>query len=270
MLELKERNNLKLLKADNLEKLPWLEHAFTTRVGGVSSGNYHSLNLFGTEEESKKAFENRKILAGTLGFNVEKLVLGQQVHGNRVQIVTENDKGSGFLNHKEAIPEIDALVTNLPGIPLMLLFADCLPVLIADRKNKAAGVVHAGWKGTAQNILTETLETMCKQYRSKKEDFLIAIGIGIAKCCFEIGPDVKAKLSLVSYSEQAFETRNEKIYANLVEINKSQAENFGVPEENIAYNKDLCTFCNQDLFYSYRRDNKITGRHSAVIYLKPE
>jgi YfiH family protein len=262
MLNIKEKNNLKLFKADNLESLKWLEHAFTTRIGGVSTGNYHSLNLFGREEESKNAYENRKKLADTLGFNPEKLVRGQQVHGKRVQVVTGNSPNP--------VPETDALVTNVPDIPLMLLYADCLPVLIADRKNKAVGVVHAGWKGTAQSILTETLAVMSENYNSRKEDFLIAIGAGIGKCCFEIGEEVKEKLSLVSFSDQAFEGRDGKIFADLAEINKSQALNFGVPEENIAYNDGLCTFCNQDLFYSYRRDKQVTGRHGAVIYIKPE
>ena len=128
MLNIKEKNDLKLLKAANMENLLWLEHAFTTRIGGISSGHYHSLNLFGRDEESKNAIENRKKLADTLGFNPEKLVLGQQVHGKRVQVVT--------VNSPNPAPETDALVTNLPGIPLMLLYADCLPLLIADKKNK--------------------------------------------------------------------------------------------------------------------------------------
>jgi YfiH family protein len=262
MLNLTEKNNLKLLKAPGLEKLGWLEHAFTTRVGGVSTGPYHSFNLFGREEEAGNALANRKKLGETLGFASEKLVRAGQVHGKRVQIVTEPGLSP--------VPETDALVTNVPGIPLMLLYADCLPVLVVDPENKAVGVIHAGWKGTAQSILTETLEVMSRQYGSRKADFLIAIGIGIARCCFEIGPEVKEKLSLVSFSENVFETRDKKIYADLLEINKSQAVNYGVPEENIAYNRDLCTFCNQDLFYSYRRDNKITGRQGAVIIRKPE
>ena len=266
---MREKEKIKLLKAENLEKSEWLVHAFTTRNGGVSKDNYHSLNLFSSDKnELENVIQNRKIIAENLGFNIEKLVLARQVHGKKVQVIKEEDIGKGAFSHSDAIPETDALVTNLVGVPLMLLYADCLPVLVTDIKNKAVGVVHAGWKGTEQEILRETLKTMISEYGSETENFQIAFGIGISFCCFEIGTEVREKLKKVSYSENIFAERDNRIYADLMEINISQAINFGIPKGNISYNKGLCTYCNRDLFFSYRRDNQVTGRHGAVIFIR--
>ena len=268
MLNLEKIENLQLLKSSKLKELKWLNHAFTTKVGGCSKNVYASLNLYCHDEtEFNKALENRKLLAKAMCFDPLKMVFARQVHGKQVYLVNQDDIGKGSLNHNEAIAETDALITNLPETPLILLYADCLPILIADKKNKAIGVVHAGWKGTAQNILVETLKAMELHFNSQKENFIIAFGIGISKSNFEIGNDAKEKLSLVNFSDNSFEVRNEKIYADLIEINTSQALNFGVPKENIDYNKDLCSYENSELFYSYRRDNKITGRHGAIIFI---
>ncbi|MBC7474316.1 MAG: peptidoglycan editing factor PgeF [Candidatus Sericytochromatia bacterium] len=269
MLEFEKINNLDVLKSNKMKKLSWLQHGFTTRIGGISLGAFDSLNLYGNDlEEFNNSLQNRRILAKELGFNHQNIVLAQQVHGKKVHVVKAEDIGRGALNHQQAIPSTDALVTNISGIPIMLLYADCFPILIADIKNKAVGVVHAGWKGTAQSIIIETLQTMIDEYNSKKENLIISFGIGISKKNFEIGEDAKNKLSLVSFSNDCFEIKENKIFADLIEINKSQALKFGIPEDNIDYNKELCTYDDNKWFYSYRKDNKITGRHGALIFIK--
>lgn len=266
MIKINEKNGLKLLKSDLLSVIDGVNHTFTTRVGGISEGPYSSLNIYSSlETEFEKSLQNRERLGITLGFNHKDLVLAQQVHGDNVFIVKEDDKGRGAISHTNAIPATDSLITNLSNIPIMLLYADCLPILISEKNGKCIGVIHAGWKSTEKEILPLTLKKMIDEFKAKKENLYIAIGIGISIKNFEIGQEVKDKLEKVSYSNSCFQIRDEKIYADLIEINKSQAVNFGIPIENIDYNKDLCTFENEDLFYSYRRDNKITGRHSAVI-----
>jgi len=268
MLSITQKNNLTFLAAENLLRQDWLVHAFTTRPGGISRTQYSSLNLYGNHsEEYQNCLENRKILGETLGFAPEKLVLAQQVHGNQVKTIGEKESGRGALSHQTAIPETDALITNIPGTPLLLLYADCLPILLADCKKKVVGVVHAGWKGTAKQILSETLKKFQAEYHSDFSDLQIAFGVGISDCCFEIGWETKAELEKVSYSEQAFGERNGKIYANLVEINKSQALKSGVPQENICLPAGFCSFCQEELFYSYRRDQQNTGRHGALIFI---
>ncbi len=266
MIKINEKNGLKFLQSELISQVNNVTHAFTTRVGGVSQGSYSSLNIYSTlEDESKNALKNRKKLGEVLNFNHQDLVLAKQVHGDNVYVVKEIDKGSGAINHLNAIPDTDAFITNVSNIPIMLLYADCLPLIISEKNGKCIGVIHAGWKSTEKEIVKLTIKKMVSEFGVKAEDLFIAIGIGISLKNFEIGQEVKDKLEKVSYTENCFQLRNGKIYADLIEINKSQAINCGIPKENIDYNKDLCSFENENLFYSYRRDNKITGRHSGVI-----
>jgi len=262
MLHLVKKDNLEILKAKSFESLKFLEHGFTTRKGGVSSDNYSSLNLGHTDDllEYKNVLENRKILSKTIGFNLKNLTLAQQVHGNNVKIVRQEDVGTVIL-------ETDALVTNLRNLPLMLFYADCLPILIADLEKKVIAVVHAGWKGISKNILSETLNVCIKNFDCKKENLLIAMGVCISKKNFEISLDTKEILEKVNYSSKSFEIKDNKIFADIMQIAISQALNFGIAEKNISYTKDFCTYDNEDLFYSYRKNKKPTGRHSAFIFL---
>lgn len=262
-------DNVELLKSEKLSNIEWLQHGFTTKKTGLSKGVYESLNLFSPEEEEfKNVLENRKILSKVMNFNYENLTLARQVHGKNVFNITSNDIGRGSFDHAHAIAETDSLITNISNVPIMLLYADCLPIIIADKKNKAIGVVHAGWKGTAQAILDETIKAMFSYFNSQPENLFIAFGVGISKKNFQIGQEAFDLLSKVNYSDKSFEFIENKIYADLIEINTSQALNLEIPKENIDYNKELCTYDNEDLFYSYRRDNKITGRHSAVALIK--
>lgn len=269
MIKIIEKDGIKFLQSELLLDINGIEHTFSTRIGGVSNGVYSSLNIYSSDpDEFVKAQKNRNILGNALGFNHDNLVLAQQVHEANVHNVTISDKGRGAQSQNDSIPRTDSLITSEKEIPIMLLYADCLPILIAEKNSKCVGVIHAGWKSTEKQIVVETIKKMQDEFSVNKQDLLIAIGIGISFKNFEIGDEVKDKLSKVSYSDNCFENRNGKLYADLIEINKSQALNFDIPKENIDYNKDLCTFDNVDLFYSYRRDNKVTGRHSAVIFKK--
>lgn len=262
-------DNIELLQSEKLNNISWLSHAFTTKKSGISEGVYSSLNLFSSdEEEYKNALENRKILSKVMNFNYENLTLARQVHGKNVFKVTSNEIGRGAFSHQEAIPETDALITNIPNVPIMLLYADCLPIIVVDKKNKSIGVVHAGWKGTAQAILDETIKQMFLHFNSQPENLFIAFGVGISRKNFQIGQEAFDLLSKVNYSENSFDFINDKIYADLIEINVSQALNLKVPNKNIDYNRALCTYEHKELFYSYRRDNKVTGRHSAIAFIK--
>lgn len=258
-----KKQTLKILKSELLDKIENINHAFTTRIGGLSQVPYNSLNL-SSILENENAFKNRKILADTLGFDSEKLVLAQQVHSDNIHIFNLTD----ILEKIFLIQQTDSLITNIPNIPLMLLYADCLPILLAEKTGKAIATVHAGWKGTAQKIVMKTIEKMCDTFDLLPQNIVVAIGVGISKNFFEIQNETKEKLELASYTDKAFEFRNGKIFADLLEINKSQIIKAGVNKNNIDYNTQLCSYKDSDLFYSYRRDNQVTGRHGSVIWLK--
>ena len=143
-------------------------HCFTTRLGGVSTGSQASLNLaVGRGDTLENVEENLKILANTLGFDLKKLVMTRQTHSDIVRAVTAADANGPC--HKN-YPECDGLVTNTPGVALLVFTADCTPILLHDPVTGAVGAVHAGWRGTVQAIAAKAVEAMAEHYGSKPEN----------------------------------------------------------------------------------------------------
>jgi YfiH family protein len=171
------------------------------------------------------------------------LATAKQIHSNRVLVVrSSGPQGEG-----------DALISNQPGISLGIRTADCLPILIADPKNKAVAAVHAGWRGVVSEIAPRTVEAMTQQFGSKPEDLIVAIGPGIGPCCFEVGPEVAAQFQLSGRAK-----------VDLVATTCRQLGRNGVsPRQIIA--SGLCSYCNSELFESYRRDREAAGRMTAMI-----
>jgi len=251
------------------EKTGMVKHCFTTRLGGVSKGIYDSLNTSIIKEDPiENVRRNLDLVCGANGIDYTRLVFSDQVHGDNIKVVTEADLGKG-LTVPSDIVEADGLMTNVPGIPLITFYADCVPLFFLDTKNRAAAVSHSGWKGTVLKIGAKTVKQMGEVYGTKPGDCLIGIGPSIGPECFEVGPEVAAEFrnAFDNWAEfiEPFGTGKFKI--DLWKANKLMLMELGIPEENISIS-GLCTRCNEEMFFSYRRDNGRTGSLSAIIELR--
>lgn len=251
-----------------LADMPFIRHGFSTRFGGVSEGAYSSLNLGPkTGDEPNNVRENIKRFASAAGVNHENLVISDQVHGDAVKVVTNEDSGKGYSKQKD-YNGIDGLVTDIPGIPLMAIFADCVPMFFVDIVKKAVGIGHAGWKGTKLRIGEKIVQTMAGIYGSRIDEIIAVIGPSIGKCCYEVDNVVAEQFDKNFKSTSAFMFSKEKgkYRLDLWEANRIVLNEAGMLNKNIIVS-NLCTGCNLDLFYSYRKENGNTGRMGAVIQL---
>lgn len=221
-------------------------------MGGVSSAPYDELNLgFSSGDNAETVSRNRKLFFESLGIDENKIATSKLVHGNKVLVADAPIRSDGY----------DAIVTNTPGVFAVVSIADCTPVLIYDKKNKAVAAIHAGWRGTASKIVSETLKTMQQHYGTKGEDCIAFIGACISERSFEVGEEVAIQF------ENEFKHYNEsrkKHFVDLKSANKKQLLDFGVVPTNIEIS-GYCTVLNNDLFYSYRKEKGQTGRMLAVI-----
>lgn len=243
-----------------------IKHLFTTRIGGVSKGCYESLNLsLNRYDRKEEIYQNFHRICGAGGFDYDALVLSDQVHGDRIVKVGVKDKGKG-LSRESDITNADGLMTCDKGVTLVTFYADCVPLFFYDRVNKAIALSHSGWKGTALRIAQKTLAAMGKEYGTKPEDCIVAIGPSIGICCYEVGDDVIRQFQDIETPTPVFQYKgNGKWMLDLQKINYYLFTEAGVPDENITIS-GICTSCNHD-FYSYRRDRGITGSMAAFMQL---
>ena len=246
-------------------------HGFSTRVGGVSQGTYESLNLgFLRGDDRENVLENYRRFCAAIGADVTSLVLSNQVHSDVVRLCTSADRGKGF-----DIPgdyEADGLMTDVPGLGLVVFGADCLPVLLYDPVRRAVAAVHAGWRGTALGIVRRAVEQMAQCYGSRPEDILAAIGPGISKCCFETHEDVPNAMTeaLGACALRYIEVLpNGKFHVDLKGLNALRLEQAGVRGEHIAVSPE-CTVCRSDKYWSHRVTRGERGSQAALIQLLPE
>ena len=264
-----QKQELALIQFDNLLQYEdILTHAFTTRLGGVSSGECSSLNLsFNRNDSEKNVKSNYRIVADALGLDYNKLVLSNQVHDNKIFVVGEKDAGKGLALESDIIG-YDGLITNCIGVPLVTFFADCVPVLMLDPENKAIAAIHSGWKSTVRNISYEAVKLMQSEYGTKPETLKVAIGPSLCQQCFEISSDVYNEfVNTFSFIDMFSKKVGDKYYVSLQQIIKKVLVVANVKEENILIS-DICTKCNNDVFFSYRGDNQKTGSLAAFMMLK--
>jgi polyphenol oxidase len=153
--------------------------------------------------------------------------------------------------------EGDALITNRPGLFVSIRTADCVPILLVDRQNRAVAAVHAGWRGTVAGILSRTLEKMAQVYQTSPSDVRLAFGPAILSCCFEVGEEVAAQFGL-----------NGQSHVDLVAENQRQAAAAGVSPASMD-SLGLCTSCNVTEFYSFRKERDAAGRMYSAIRIRP-
>lgn len=241
-------------------------HCFTTRLGGVSEGYLSSLNIgLHRGDDPKNVEENFLVLADVLGIVPEDFVLTKQIHSDIVVKVGRADRGKHMV--EGASPECDALITNDPGVALVVFTADCTPILLWDSVTGAVGAAHAGWRGTALGIAGKTVEAMVREFGCNPGDIRAAIGPNIGFCCFETDRDVPdAMVKALGKDAKPFIRPNgNKYYVNLKEINALWLRRAGV--ENIEIS-DACTVCQSDVFWSHRVTRGQRGSQGAVIVCK--
>ena len=252
---------LEYLAAENIAAA----HCFTTRRGGVSTGALDSLNIgMHRGDDPENVAKNYDILANALDFDVNQFVLTHQTHSNIVRVVTDADCNG--LDHHQ-YPECDALVTNTPGVGLVIFTADCTPILLHDPVTGAVGAAHAGWRGTAANIAGKTVQAMVDAFGCKPEDICAAIGPNIGQCCFETDAEVpQAMIAALGRSALVhIRTNKNKYYVNLKAINAQFLKDAGV--KNIEISTD-CTMCQPEKYWSHRYTRGIRGSQGAIIVCK--
>jgi YfiH family protein len=290
------QNQLRLLHSEKLAKLSWLVHAFSTRRGGVSrvyGGN--ALNLGFTKHDSRAAVErNRELFLQKL-----RVADGRRGAGATWALITLRQIHSDLIHRVATLPEHpligDGLVTDLPGLLLAVQTADCLPVIVADRKRRAVGIFHAGWRGTVKRIADKGVGEMRRWFGSDPRNLVAAIGPGVRGCCYQVGEEVRHQFQAqFAYADALFREVKEsdpvrerypllfltarapghsdlpaRLFLDLVEANRRQLLDAGVPAKNIEASAP-CTVCHPELFFSHRAEKGITGRMMGVVGMRSE
>lgn len=244
--------------------------AFSSRTGGVSAGVYKSLNLaLHVGDDKENVINNRGKFLTALGGDLRQGICCMQVHGHIVKAVNEKDCGKGVREYESAVPECDALITGAPDVFLMTFYADCFPIYLFDPEKKVIGLAHSGWKGTLAEIGKETVKKMQEIFDSSPDDIRVFIGPGIQACCFEIQEDLREKVAAKFGDKEQFASSNGKraIVWDLPATISYSLRQAGVKESNIV-NCGLCSSCQEETFFSHRRDKGFTGRMGAAITLR--
>lgn len=262
-------NGLVYITFPNMEKAG-VTAAFTTRLGGVSRGQYASMNMSFTNGDNKdNVVKNYEILLSHLGLDYKKAVLSHQTHTNNIRIITEKDIGKGIVMERD-YNDVDGLITNLKGVTLVTQYADCVPLLFFDPVEGVVATSHAGWRGTVKEIGLKTVLKMKETFGSLPENILAAIGPSIDMCCYEVDDpvinEIKA-LNYLDYNKVFFSKGNGKYQLNLKEANRQILTHAGIKNENICVS-DLCTCCHSEIFHSHRATAGKRGNLAAVIALK--
>lgn len=268
---IKEVEGLSLAFSPLLSAQPGLVHAFTTRHGGDTPEPYDSFNLgrsVGDEAVKAKALENRRRLCDVLGINHDNLQVPGQVHSGNVVLVEHPDKPE-----RAAEPElkgVDGLYTSCPQLPLLLHFADCVPVLIYEKNLKLLSIVHAGWRGTAQGIAATAVDRLLSK-GGNVQDMVAAVGPAIGPCCYPTGDDVVEKLVATlpaAYHQEALKAlvevkEGDQKRPNLKAFNALQLLAKGLSAGSVDVSS-YCTCCMPETFFSHRQSGGTTGRQGAV------
>jgi hypothetical protein len=287
-------NQIEVLRSPLLADIPWLIHAFSTRTGGKSSAyspgqQTGELNLGFTSTDSREnVLANRRLfLKEATGDPAFPVVTLRQIHSSLTRTVTLKDAS------EEAQLRADGMMASKPGLLLAIQTADCIPVLIADRKRRAVAAFHAGWRGTLKRIVENGVGRMRLEFGSKPKDLVAAIGPGIGQCCYAVGEEVCSEfLSQFAYAQDLFcdvydsDPVKEKypllfltarapghsnigpsLHLDLVEANRRQLLDAGLDRGAVSV-LGSCTNCRTDRFFSYRAGHGFTGRMLSAIGIR--
>lgn len=245
-------------------------HGFSTRLGGVSTGDCASMNLsFGRGDDPAAVMENHRRFARAVGYLPEHLVFTDQVHGTAVRRVDKRDCGKGIFRSSDIVGA-DGIITDDRDVVLMTFFADCVPLYFYDKKRKAIGASHSGWRGTAARMGAVTIEAMRREFGTEPEDVVSVIGPSICRNCYEVGGDVAGEFRRGFRESQWPEILEEKgegkYQLDLWRANEIILQEAGIPAEQIEVS-GLCTCCHPDLLFSHRASHGRRGSLAGIITL---
>lgn len=270
--EVKEHEQIKYFTCRELDNTNLVINAFTARFGGVSESHFSNLNLsYNVGDREDHIVENRKRILDVLNIDYRNTVSAQQVHKDKIVLARKEDKGKGALKYSDGMAETDALITDTPGMPLLLCYADCVPIFILDPIKKAIALIHGGRRGTELELTLKTLFKMKEIFETNPHSCLAAIFPSIGPCCYSIKEQNKIddywfnkdKFNGEEVSKQDKNGRR----LDLRKANYWQLIKGGLQEKNIFVN-ETCTADHPELFFSYRRDKGNTGRMAAIFMLK--
>jgi YfiH family protein len=250
-------NGLHLWQFENLSKENSIKHFVTDR--STASADSEFTLSFSSSPDREFINSNRKLLAKAMDISANHLFFPHQVHLTRIVNVSANTS-------LETLMETDALITNEKNICIAVMSADCVPILLYDKKNKAIAAIHSGWRGTVARILEKTLQEMKNTFGTKGEDLIAGIGPSVCQDSYEVGEEVvdEVQKSFGSESDLMIAQPNNKAKLDLWKANQFQLLAFGVQPNNIEIS-DLCTVKNNNHFFSARKGD--SGRFAAGIML---
>ena len=250
-----------LYQSNVLLQFESLVHGFTTREGGVSTGEYASLSLSPRRGDAVECVhKNEEILCESLGLDVKRLSSTRQEHTDNIEIIGKENIGTGV--YTDWGTGVDAVITREKNVPILCYSADCVPIVMYASDIEAIAAVHSGWKGTAMKIAEKTVRRLTEM-GANPENIYAAIGPCIGKCCYEVSADVALKFEPEYYSEVG----NGKFMLDLGAANYELIRNCGVGKENISLS-GICTKCNNELFFSHRGQNGKSGTLGGIICMK--
>ena len=258
-------NGVPYLSYPLLEETGAVKHGCSTKLGGVSTGSCATMNISTTRGDDPEAVaENRRRIGAAIGVRPEDMTYTHQTHTTNVAVVRAEDRGRRFL-------ETDGLVTNVPGICLVTFYADCVPLFLVDPVKKAIGLSHSGWRGTVGKMGKVTVQAMMREYGSRPEDIVAAIGPSICQDCYEVSEDVidrfRDSFNEAVWPKLFYRKENGKYQLDLWRANEEVFLEAGIRRENLAVT-NLCTHCNQEVLFSHRATGEKRGNLSAFLALK--
>ena len=271
ILQQKKYGELEYLCFPQLAKTGIADHLFTTRMGGVSTGIFSSLNLSYTRgDEAGAVDENFRRVAAIFDETPDRIVCSHQTHTTNVRLVTEEDAGKGVTRERE-FTDVDGLITDTPGLLLATFYADCVPLFFVDVRHKAIGLSHSGWRGTVARMGQCVVDRMGECFGTRPEDLVAAIGPSICQTCYEVSEDVADAFAEEFRGEgqrdRILQAKGQgKYLLDLWAANELVLKEAGIPGEQIQVT-DVCTCHNSEYLFSHRASQGRRGNLGAFLGL---
>ncbi len=266
----REHGKLSLFSYNIFEPFDTMSSVVSSRLGGVSTGHCHSLNLsLSAGDEEAAVLKNRTLLCEAMDLELCSVTIGQLVHGTTIAIVTPSSREKGATDRLSSLPATDGLITNIPDLPLLTLVADCAVLSFFDPKRHVVALAHSGWRGATGGIGRKMIEKMNESFDCRPADILVGVSPSIGPCCYEVREDV-IKVFHEAFPDQAqrffIPQPDGSIHLDMWTAIKWQLLESGIQEEHIEMS-GLCTACRTDLFYSHRAEKGKTGRFGGLTVL---